>query len=799
MLQSWLQNQTGGATDVGDFTFQFGLPLGVTLAFALLTLLAVVAAIFWWSRLSALPGARRAVVAALRAAALLLVLFLLCDPLLVGHRLESNDDYVILLFDDSRSMRIAGEDGVSRAQRLQDAYTAARETFESKLRARHQLAVYRFGETIDRVQDPAALDFDERESNPAGAIDAAIRDLVGANVSAVVLFSDGVRQGVASSSPAAAPSSVPVYTVGVDTASVWRDLEIRSVGVARTNFDKSPLSLTVQVAAQGLAGRNAVIEVFEGDRLADAHPLAIGGDTLETKVALQFLPRTRGWLDCTARVRLVDEPPAAAAAPQTERVLENNARGFVVDNRERAYRILYFSGRPNWQNKFIRRALEDDPELKLAGLIRISGPENTFDFRPNANFNPLYEGFDESEVHVPRFDEAVFVRLGLGESELADGYPLAAEDLFPFDLVIWGDIEANYFSSHQFEITRDYVSKRGGSLLLMGGARGFTEGHYEGTLIEPMLPVMLHASEDLDQGGRQIPYRVTPTVEGFLSGVWSLDTDPETNEWLWTGLPEIFGVNRFPLVRAGATESARAAGPGDDRDRRLFVAQRYGAGVCAVLATGETWQWHLQMDPADTVHDRFWRQMIRSLVQNVPPPVVMRSPADEPTAGDETRIDFLVRDALFDKREGMRTAVRVTPPMRPPVDLPVEESIAESAVYTAAFAPAAPGPHRLTLTAKNDAGETVAELETALHVQPDLREYRNAAFAPDFLRAVADESGGAFYTLDRLAELADTIPRTAGDDSRRIVIHLWNFPGFFILIALLFSIEWYLRRRYGQP
>jgi hypothetical protein len=178
----------------------------------------------------------------------------------------------------------------------------------------------------------------------------------------------------------------------------------------------------------------------------------------------------------------------------TDRIAENNARAFSIDNREKTYRILYVSGRPNWQNKFFRMALEgDDKQLHLTSLIAISNAERKFEFRGRKSTlsNPLFEGF-ENEEDRPRYDEAVFIRMGAGKDELTSGFPADAKDLFAYDLVIFGDVERPFFTMTQLDITRDFVDRRGGTLLLLGGPRSFTEGGYAGTVIEKMMPLLLY-------------------------------------------------------------------------------------------------------------------------------------------------------------------------------------------------------------------------------------------------------------------------------------------------------------------
>lgn len=795
--------------------FEFGVPIAAQAACLLLALAGAVGWAFWWPRLRTLPPAVRRALTALRIASLLLLLLLLLDPTLVSRGTRAGEDYVVLLFDDSRSMRIAGQDGLSRGERLRQAYAAARAGFEGKLRTTHHLAAYRFGPAVTRLESVKDLTFDQTESDPLGAIEAARRDLAGAMVSAVVLFSDGVPQGPsAAGHPAASlDPGVPVFTVGVDTEAPWRDLELKSVSVTRTNFDRSPVSLTVQVAAQGLRGRQAVVEALEGARVVAARPLAVTSDTLETKLLLEFVPQAKGWIAGQARVRLLDPTPAELAASRSqpvlerERILENNARGFVIDNRDHAYRILYLCGRPNWENKFVHRALEGDAQLKMASLIRISRPNPKMEFRANGSItaNQLFAGFEDSEVVAPRYDEAVFIRLGLGPSELMTGYPAQAKDLFPYDLVIWGDIEADYFSQPQMNLTRDFVAKRGGSFLMLGGPRAFSEGHYAGSLIEGMLPVMLHATPRAaapgTSGTMQEFFRPLPTAEGFLAGVWALDRDAERNQAAWRALPELFGVNEFAMLRAGATPQARAGAADPNLSGQpLFASQPYGLGRCAVMATGETWQWKLGAAPEDETHDRFWRQLIRSLVSPVPAPVLLRAGGQDQTVGHSSRLEFLVRDALFDKREALATSVQIRRPGQPPQDLPAEESISEAGVYSCEFTPDAAGLHQVSLSALNDKSEVIGSLEEAFYVEPDLREYQHAQYDPQYLKAVAERTrGGGFFTLDRLGELAGRIPHPEFKTETREVNHLWRHPAFYAVLAALLSIEWYLRRKHGQP
>ena len=60
---------------------------------------------------------------------------------------------------------------------------------------------------------------------------------------------------------------------------------------------------------------------------------------------------------------------APAGEGASEATLVNNQRVITVDRGRGPLRVLYVSGRPNWEYKFLNRAIEGDEQLQLVGLI----------------------------------------------------------------------------------------------------------------------------------------------------------------------------------------------------------------------------------------------------------------------------------------------------------------------------------------------------------------------------------------------------------------------------------------------
>jgi hypothetical protein len=155
-----------------------------------------------------------------------------------------------------------------------------------------------------------------------------------------------------------------------------------------------------------------------------------------------------------------------------------------------------------------------------------------------------------------------------------------AEELAPYDLVIFSNVDLRTLSLEQRDWLRGYV-EAGGSLLLTGGPYGLGGGGWQDSdLIERLLPVKLH-NYDLRPDGVGKPMFLQGVEGGILSG--DLADRPAT---LWLHEAE---------AKPGSVVHLKAG------DRPVLVTGTAGKGRVAVLALtplGEVpadalvwWQW----------------------------------------------------------------------------------------------------------------------------------------------------------------------------------------------------------------
>ena len=83
------------------------------------------------------------------------------------------------------------------------------------------------------------------------------------------------------------------------------------------------------------------------------------------------------------------------------------------------------------------------------------------------------------------------------------------------------------------------------------------------------------------------------------------------------------------------------------RKMPLLVTENYGRGRTAVLASGGTWRWQMNLPVGDRTHKDFWQQLLRWLVADTPGPVVASVPNSVLYDDGRVQISAEVRDKNY--------------------------------------------------------------------------------------------------------------------------------------------------------
>ena len=281
----------------------------------------------------------------------------------------------------------------------------------------------------------------------------------------------------------------------------------------------------------------------------------------------------------------------------------------------------------------------------------------------------------------------------------AAAFPKTADELYKYDAVILDDIEAAYFTQDQQALVKNFVSRRGGGLLMLGGPDSLAAGKYARTPIGSLLPVYVDAQIRNDVAGRpRVP--LVAHARRLAAAVGShAQTEPEERERLasmtaFHVLSHVGSIKPAATVLAEVVDEAGAEYP-------ALVTQRFGRGRSAALLIGDLWRWGLgRADDKESDLEKSWRQTVRWLVADVPRRVEIDVRPQTDSQEGAIALHVRVSDAEYLPLDNAQLTIDVTTPDGHKLALDAEPQGDEPGAYQATHVPRQSGAYRASITAK---------------------------------------------------------------------------------------------------
>lgn len=758
---TWLFKYPPRAFARGDFVVAPVVPL---------VLLASIAAVIGvvvlvqHARLRSLRIADRSVLALLRTAIAALVLGCLLRPGLVIASAVPQRNVLAVLFDDSRSMRIrdaarvGGGGDTSRLAVVQQTFADTSALLRS-LASRFAVRRFRFAADGAPVSNSAELTGAGTRSDLAQALTSVREDLNGLPLAGVVVVSDGADNGGGNLDDALLSlraRRVPVFTVGVGSERFARDIAIERVQAPRRALRGASTIVEADVRIRG-AGKEPVTVTVEADGrvvATEAVKPAAAGDLVATRIRIP--PLDAGVHRLAVRAR----------ALPNEIVTENNEWQTSLEVRAGPDRILYVEGEPRPEFAFLRRAVAEDSAMQVVGLMRSA--------------------------------ERKYLRLGVRDSlELLGGFPTTRDELFQYRALILGSVEAGFFTTDQLRMLADFVSVRGGGLMVLGGRASLSEGGYAGTPLADVLPLTISAGK-VNEEGPATAVQVRPTREGEAHPALQLRETLAASTKRWDSLPPLTTVNTLGSLRAGATMLLAGRVENGRSDVPILAWQRFGRGMSAVFGVQDSWLWRMDtsIPVEDKTHQTLWRQLTRWLVDDAPLPFELTASPARVAPGEPVTVRAQVSTPLYVDVNDAAVTATITAPDGHSQTVPLEWALRDDGSYSARFTPTDTG--RYTIEAVAQRGkDSVQTATTTLLVDERGADVSQAELRTSLLTRIADETGGRYYPIAEASKLADDAVYTNAGVTVREAKDLWDMPAVFLLIALLLGAEWGYRRWRG--
>lgn len=693
---------------------------------------------------------KTSILGVLQLAFIALLLTMLWRPSLLTQTLRAQDNSIAVLVDTSASMSY----GEGEQSRLRLALAALEDGPLPELEDQFDVELLGFSDQLVTLPSLDAVPAPGQRTDIGEALLSVLRGASAGALAAIVLVSDGADNSGALDPARIAEIAgfgVPVHTLGVGREVLTEDIELEDVVVGTRSAPGSTIS--AQVSVRHGHGGQAQLKVYDGDAILTT-------ETIE-------LPDRAG-----VTTRLVDLDVGQAGIRDLRFAVDawagevdtiNNVQLRPLEVPERRRSVLYFEGEPRWEYKFIRRAVIDDEfPIRFVTLLRTT---------PNK-----------------------FYRQGVNSGEeLVDGFPTEKKELFAYDTLMIGSVEAAALTDAQHQMIYDFVSQRGGTLLMLGARRGLTDGGWGATVVGDVLPVALPAAET--PGFVREPSRamLADNVESLIT---RLDADEEQNRLAWAEMPLLKDLQLLDndWLKPGAEVLLEAEFAGERRP--LLVRHRFGQGAAYILA-GSTWGWQMSLPHEDMKHEIFWRQLLQAMTTSVPEPVTLTT--DRVYYGDRSTVTLRadVRDTVYE------------PATAATVGLTIDAPGAARQVVSMEAVPGVPGRYELTLDAETAGiyrfeaeasldGERLGRSRLAIRREDGISEHFQVQQNRALLERLAAATGGRYFSLAAAGDIPEAVQFSDAGIVERRLLELWNMPILFLLLLVFKGGEWVLRLVWGR-
>ena len=737
----------------GTFVLLGAWPAWVMLT-AILATGAGLAYVMWGRGGARVAGIRASMVWLMQTLLAAVLLLMLWHPALSVATLRPQQNIVAVVVDDSASMGRADEAG--GATRRAAVTNVLNSGLLNSLKDKFQVRLYKLGDHLERFDKLDQLTSSTPATHLGDGLKQVVADAASLPIGAVVLASDGADNAGGVDLETIAEirrQRIPIHTIGFGKEQASKDIEIGDVQVPARALPDSRLSAVVSFHQHGYSGQKAMLAVKDGAKILAQQQVTLKGDGVEQSETLLFNAGAAG-------VRAVETSIQPLSGEDNAK---NNVVMRLVNVDARKPRILYLEGEPRWEFKFLRRAVEDDRTIDLVSILRTTQ-------------NKIY-------------------RQGLANpDELKDGFPTKVEDLFAFDGVILGSVDAPYLTPGQQTLIKDFVDRRGGGVLFLGGKDALADGGWKQSADVELLPTILPDRKDTFV---RVGATVELTAQGRDSLITRLEEDPNKNVERWKKLPYVMNFQDVGQPKPGAVVLVDATPMGGGGSKvPLLITQNFGRGRTAIFATGGSWRWQMLQPVADKSHEMFYQQLLRWLVSDTPRKVVASTP--QPLIADDSHVALRaeVRDRTYLPASDAKTEAHILGPDGLAETIEMRPDAIESGVYTAEWTTPKAGSYLVEVVA-NRGSEELGRDTITFRREDGVAENFHTEQNRELLEKLSSETGGRYYTPADAAKLGKDISYSEAGITVRETKDLWDMPIVFLLLLFLRSGEWLLRRKWG--
>ncbi len=724
---------------------------------------------------------------ALRFIAVVILFCCLLAPVIIEQKDVTPPTHLSILVDTSGSMQLEdnylGKTDLSRLNQVNQLLFNESSQFLPSMESKYKVHLYRFDSELQ--EKPSGVENFESDGTLTN-IESAIQDTVqawrGQPNAGIVIITDGAHNASRFVGEDIAALNTPIYAVGVGSPQPPKDIQIQKVDVLPIAYTGHETVIRITVVETGYTNESIRLSLRDmgANRLVDAAMITFTqgnvDDTVrmdeqhilkstQQVVELKMTPKTEGNFQYIVKLPTLDG----------ELTDSNNEKTFSIKVVKARLNIFYLEGRPRWEYAFLKRTLERDPDIEPTFAILSKNANQESVLTRNSGYYP-----ENNTNQVSQFPET-------------------REEIFNYDVLIFGDISADHLTIAQQKAIVDFVEQQGKAVIFLPSHIALGANGFRSTQLAEILPIQIPTNGCMQQKGE---YSLNLTQTGKFHPIMQLSDKLDRNSELWQNLPALSHSYKGFQLRAGATTLITKQN-GDP----ILIFQRVGLGKSLLFAAEGIWNWDFGVNSYkgstyQTVYPRFWAQTLRWMSQQ-PDENQIYITTEAPTyaQGENVNINIRTYSHTMQPQDGAEIQLSVTAPNGSTFPLKthtetVDTQNRNAGTYSAKFKVMEKGTYKIHAIGK--AGSIpLGEDEIEIFVHPQLVELEAPQLNETLLKELADKTGGEYLTIDdaqNLHEKINTVTDPIFVDTER---DLWAHPLILITVVGLLGTEWFIRKRIG--
>ena len=405
-------------------------------------------------------------------------------------------------------------------------------------------------------------------------LDGGLREHTGVYCPGVLLVTDGahnVPDDLDRSIRELVRRRIPVYTVVIGKLDP-KDVALNHVLGEEIVFKEEKARFFVSLNQRGYTGKPLPVKAFLGSNALDVAPVTPEHEG-ETIFPIEFTAATEGVYD------LVVEVP-----PDRDEVTDRNNRVSrklrVIKDR---IRVLLAFGVPSWEYRFLNGAFERDRRVEHKCYLQSLDPR-LLKLAPGRYLATL-----------PASPDALFRA---------------------FDLVILGRLRADGLPAPTQQLLRDFVADEGGGLVVLADGADLPyslKGTTLEGLLPLTIPAPTGESSFRQEMFKSLttPYQLELAEDGIGNPLTTFHADRAKNLEVWRAFPPHYEVVTDGQLKPSAIPLVNAYVNRDGPRYPAVVYHNYGKGTVLYLAFDATWRW--RKEHGDRYHRDFWGKVVQFL------------------------------------------------------------------------------------------------------------------------------------------------------------------------------------------